>query len=94
MTRKQWTKEAILQDAVEKKVRFVRLMFSDITGTIKNVEIPVSQLEKALSNKVMCDGSSIEGFVRIEESDMYLVPDVNTWCLTGKKHRVIRKWRV
>ena len=81
MTRKQWTKEAILQDAVEKKVRFVRLMFSDITGTIKNVEIPVSQLEKALSNKVMFDGSSIEGFVRIEESDMYLVPDVNTWLV-------------
>lgn len=74
----QWTKESILLDAKERNVRYVRLMFTDITGTIKNVEVPVSQLEKALDNKMMFDGSSIEGFVRIEESDMYLVPDYNT----------------
>ena len=66
----QWTKESILLDAKERNVRYVRLMFTDITGTIKNVEVPVSQLEKALDNKMMFDGSSIEGFVRIEESDM------------------------
>ena len=50
-------------------------MFTDIMGTIKNVEVPVSQLDKVLDNKMMFDGSSIEGFVRIEESDMYLYPD-------------------
>ena len=77
----QWTKESILLDAKERNVRYVRLMFTDITGTIKNVEVPVSQLEKALDNKMMFDGSSIEGFVRIEESDMYLVPDYNTWLV-------------
>lgn len=72
----------------EKEVKYIRLQFSDILGTIKNVEIPVSQLDKALSNKMMFDGSSIEGFVRIEESDMYLYPDLDTFMIfpwtTGK----------
>lgn len=74
-----WTKETILKDAAEKNVRYVRLIFTDINGTLKNVELPVSQLEKALDFNVMFDGSSIEGFVRIEESDMYLIPDYSTW---------------
>ncbi|MBK0348367.1 type I glutamate--ammonia ligase [Aerococcaceae bacterium zg-ZJ1578] len=77
--RMTWTKEAILKDAKEKNVRYIRLMFTDITGRIKNVEVPISQLEKALDNQMMFDGSSIEGFVRIEESDMYLIPDYSTW---------------
>ncbi|MFH5184612.1 type I glutamate--ammonia ligase [Paenibacillus sp. TAB 01] len=67
--------------AKEENVRFIRLQFTDLLGTIKNVEIPVSQLEKALDNKMMFDGSSIEGYVRIEESDMYLYPDLNTWVV-------------
>lgn len=75
------TREDILRSAKENKVRFVRLQFSDLLGTIKNVEIPVSQLEKALDNKMMFDGSSIEGYVRIEESDMYLYPDLSTWVI-------------
>lgn len=77
----KWTKEGILKDAADNNVRFIRLMFTDITGTIKNVEVPLSQLEKALDSNMMFDGSSIEGFVRIEESDMYLVPDYNTWLV-------------
>ncbi len=84
----KYTKEDIYKLVKEQEVNFIRLQFSDILGTIKNVEIPVSQLEKALDNKMMFDGSSIEGFVRIEESDMYLVPDLNTWVvfpwITGK----------
>ena len=58
-------------------------MFSDILGTMKNVEIPATdeQLDKVLSNKAMFDGSSIEGFVRINESDMYLYPDLDTWTV-------------
>nr|WP_275983804.1 type I glutamate--ammonia ligase [Paenibacillus hamazuiensis] len=67
--------------AKEENVRFIRLQFTDLLGTIKNVEIPVSQLEKALNNKMMFDGSSIEGYVRIEESDMYLYPDLSTWVV-------------
>ncbi|UUX33051.1 type I glutamate--ammonia ligase [Fundicoccus culcitae] len=77
----KWTNESILQDAKDKDVRYIRLMFSDINGTIKNVEIPIAQLPKALDGKMMFDGSSIEGFVRIEESDMYLKPDLDTWLI-------------
>ncbi|WP_313999252.1 type I glutamate--ammonia ligase [uncultured Paenibacillus sp.] len=75
------TKEDILRIAKEENVRFIRLQFTDLLGTIKNVEIPLSQLEKALDNKMMFDGSSIEGYVRIEESDMYLYPDLDTWVV-------------
>ncbi|MGI6357537.1 MAG: type I glutamate--ammonia ligase [Bacillota bacterium] len=67
--------------AKENDIRFIRLQFTDLLGTIKNVEIPVSQLPKALDNKMMFDGSSIEGFARIEESDMYLWPDLDTWLV-------------
>ena len=74
------TKEQVLKQASAKGVRFVRLQFTDILGTLKNVEIPVEELEKALDDKIMFDGSSIEGFVRIEESDMYLVPDPATFA--------------
>ncbi|MBQ4898271.1 type I glutamate--ammonia ligase [Paenibacillus sp. Marseille-P2973] len=76
-----YSKEDILRIAKEENVRFIRLQFTDLLGTIKNVEIPVSQLEKALDNKMMFDGSSIEGYVRIEESDMYLFPDLDTWVI-------------
>ncbi|SDY99248.1 type I glutamate--ammonia ligase [Thermoactinomyces sp. DSM 45892] len=77
----RFTKEDILKQAVELNVQYIRLQFTDLLGTIKNVEIPRSQLEKALDNKMMFDGSSIEGFVRIEESDMYLYPDLDTWVV-------------
>lgn len=77
----KYTKEDIKKFVQENEVNFIRLQFTDILGTIKNVEIPVSQLDKALDNKMMFDGSSIEGFVRIEESDMYLVPDLNSWVV-------------
>lgn len=76
-----YTKEDILRIAEQENVAYIRLQFTDLLGTIKNVEIPRSQLEKALDNKMMFDGSSIEGFVRIEESDMYLYPDLNTWVI-------------
>lgn len=76
-----YTREDIIRISKEENVRFIRLQFTDLLGTIKNVEIPVSQLEKALDNKMMFDGSSIEGYVRIEESDMYLYPDLETWVI-------------
>ena len=75
------TKEEIKALAEKENVRFLRLMFTDILGRIKNVEVPISQLDKVLDNKMMFDGSSIEGFVRIEESDMYLYPDLSTWMV-------------
>lgn len=78
---RQYTKDEILKIAKEKGVRFIRLQFTDILGSLKNVAISTSQLEKALNNQCMFDGSSIEGFVRIEESDMKLYPDPNSFAL-------------
>lgn len=76
---KKYTKQDIIQLVEENDVQFIRLQFTDVFGALKNVAIPTSQLERALDNKCMFDGSSIEGFVRIEESDMYLYPDLNTF---------------
>jgi glutamine synthetase len=73
------TRAQILERVEREKVKFMRLQFTDILGTIKNVEIPDRQFEEALDGAVMFDGSSIEGFVRIEESDMYLRPDLSTF---------------
>jgi len=73
------TKQDVLQLARRLNVRFMRLQFTDILGINKNVEIPASQFEKALDGDIMFDGSSIEGFVRIEESDMLLAPDLSTF---------------
>ena len=77
--KKDYTREDIIRLVKEEDVEFIRLQFTDIFGNLKNVAITASQLEKALDNKCMFDGSSIEGFVRIEESDMYLYPDYSTW---------------
>ena len=68
-------------------VRFLRLQFTDILGVIKNVEIPRSQFEKALDGEIQFDGSSIEGFTRIEESDMNLVPDLNSFAIYPWAHQ-------
>ncbi|HHY46922.1 MAG TPA: type I glutamate--ammonia ligase [Firmicutes bacterium] len=75
------TKEDVLKQAREHDVKFIHLQFTDITGVLKNVAIPVEQLEAALDGELMFDGSSIEGFVRIEESDMYLRPDPSTFAI-------------
>src|SRR5881628_3245011 len=69
----------ILELTTANNVRFLRLQFTDILGINKNVEVPASQFEKALAGDMMFDGSSIEGFVRIEESDMLLAPDLSTF---------------
>jgi len=78
---KKMTKEMILNKAKELNIKFIRLRFTDILGMPKNVEIPVRELEKALNGEIMFDGSSIQGFVRIEESDMYLKPDYSTFSV-------------
>ena len=79
----KFTKEAILKNAKEENVKYVRLCFTDIHGVIKNVEVPSSKLEEALDNEIMFDGSSIDGFVRIQEADMYLRPDYDTWLISS-----------
>jgi len=78
---KKMTKEMILNKAKGLNIKFIRLRFTDILGMPKNVEIPVRELEKALDGEIMFDGSSIQGFVRIEESDMFLRPDYSTFTV-------------
>ena len=76
-----YTRQDILRLVEEEDVGFIRLQFTDIFGTMKNVAVTASQLEKALDNQIMFDGSSIEGFARIEDSDMYLYPDLDTFVI-------------
>ncbi|MBQ4530603.1 MAG: type I glutamate--ammonia ligase [Lachnospiraceae bacterium] len=76
-----YTKEDVIRLVEDEDVEFIRLQFTDMFGTMKNVAITSSQLEKALDNKCMFDGASIEGFARIEESDMYLYPELDTFAV-------------
>lgn len=75
----KYSKEDIMRMVEDEDVEFIRLQFTDIFGMLKNVAITAGQLEKALDNRCMFDGSAIEGFVRIDESDMYLYPDLDTF---------------
>ena len=76
-----YTREDIIRIVQEEDVRFIRMQFVDIFGQLKNVAITAGQLEKALDNRVMIDGSSIEGFVRVHESDQYLRPDLSSFAI-------------
>lgn len=87
-------KQELIQLIDELELDFIHLQFTDITGHFKDVTILPHQLKKALDGEIMFDGSSIDGFVRVEESDMYLVPDLNTfsifpWSSTHKEGRLI-----
>jgi glutamine synthetase len=74
-------KQEVLERCRRDNVAFVRLQFTEPYGAVKNVSIPVDELEKALDNELMFDGSSIRGFKRIEQSDMYFLPDPNTYAV-------------
>lgn len=74
------TKDEIKQIIQEERIRFIRLQFTDIFGQLKNIAINASQIDRALKNQVTVDGSSIEGFLRLEESDMMLHPDLSTFA--------------
>jgi len=83
----------ILEKIEEDRVQFIRLQFTDILGMSKNVAIPAKQAEKALTDGISFDGSSIQGFARIEESDMVLKPDISTYQILpwrSEKNRVAR----
>lgn len=91
----RYTKREILELVEEEDVEFVRLQFTDLFGSMKNLAITSGHLKRALESKVMFDGSSIEGFVGIDESDLYLRPDYSTFALVpwrpqhGKVARLI-----
>ena len=76
-----FSKEDIIRMVSEEDVEFIRMQFTDIFGQLKNVAITKSQIEKAVNNQIMIDGSSIEGFTRIHESDQYLYPDLDTFTI-------------
>ncbi|HUO51466.1 MAG TPA: type I glutamate--ammonia ligase [Gemmatimonadaceae bacterium] len=88
------SRKEVLELARAHDVRFLRLQFTDILGVNKNVEVPASQFEKALAGDIMFDGSSIEGFVRIEESDMLLTPDLSTFRVFPWEHEGARVARI
>ena len=91
----KYSKEDIKRIVEENDVKFIRLQFTDVLGKFKNIAVTASQLDKILNDGMMFDGSSIEGFARIEESDMYLKPDLDTFVIfpwrpqTGKVARFI-----
>ena len=76
-----YTKEDIIRIVKEEDVKFIRMQFTDIFGQLKNVAITASQIDRAVNNQIMLDGSSIEGFVRINESDQYLYPDLDSFVI-------------
>lgn len=88
---KNLTPEDIKAAIRDMNIGTISLQFTDILGTVKHVEIPASQIDKALAGELMFDGSSIEGFVRIEESDMYLRPDPTTFVILPWKTREGRR---
>ncbi|WP_435100405.1 type I glutamate--ammonia ligase [Halarchaeum sp. P4] len=81
------TEQRVLDEIEEKNVDFLRLQFTDILGTVKNVSVPAEQAEKAFTDGIYFDGSSIEGFVRIQESDMRLKPDPETFAVLPWRKR-------
>jgi glutamine synthetase len=80
-TTNNFTKEEILSKVKELAIKFIDLQFTDIGGAVKNVTIPTKELESKLNHGIWFDGSSIEGFARVAESDMYLVPDNSTFAV-------------
>lgn len=77
----KYTKEDIYRMIEEEDVEFIRLQFTDLFGSLKNLAVTTSQLERVLDNKISFDGASIEGFVKIENSDLFLYPDLDTFCI-------------
>jgi glutamine synthetase len=86
-------KEYVLKMVKENDVKFIRLWFTDILGFLKSFAITVEELEGAFSEGMGFDGSSIQGFARIDESDMIAMPDPNTFCILPwrpREHSVAR----
>ncbi|MBQ9648493.1 MAG: type I glutamate--ammonia ligase [Oscillospiraceae bacterium] len=77
----KYSKEDVIRIVREQNIHFIRMQFTDIFGQLKNVTLPASQIEKAVDGQIMFDGSSIEGYTRIEESDQYLRPDLDTFVM-------------
>ncbi len=86
--------QELLAKVKEDEVKFISLQFTDVTGTVKSVDIPIVRLVSALDDGVWFDGSSVEGFARIQESDMRLVPDVDTYAVLPWTLPELRRARI
>ncbi|QBQ08097.1 type I glutamate--ammonia ligase [Spiroplasma gladiatoris] len=75
------TKEEVISIIKKENIRFIKLQFTDMLGMLKSLEIPATNINKALSNEIIFDGSSVTGFSKIDDADMYLYPDLNTWLI-------------
>ncbi len=84
----------LLAKVKEDEVKFISLQFTDVTGTVKSVDIPVRRLSDALDDGMWFDGSSVEGFARIQESDMRLVPDIDTYAVLPWTLPELRRARI
>jgi len=87
-------KKELMERIVADDVRFISFQFSDVTGTVKSVDAPISRLEEALDQGFWFDGSSVEGFARIQESDMRLVPDMDTYAVLPWSPENLRRARL
>ncbi len=90
----EWTRDAIIRHCQEQNVRFLNLQFSDIVGLVKSITLSVSQIESVLDQGVWFDGSSIQGFARISESDMFLYPDLSTFAIIPWKNGIHKTARL
>lgn len=88
------TPEEVLREVKEKDIKFIVLQFTDIIGSVKSATIPAKRLEEVLERGIWFDGSSVEGFARIYESDMLLMPDPSTFCILPWEPENMRKARL
>jgi glutamine synthetase len=84
----------LVERARKDEVKFICLQFTDVTGTVKSVDIPIDRLGSVIEDGIWFDGSSVEGFARIQESDMRLVPDVETYAVLPWSHGDRRRARI
>lgn len=90
-----FTREEVKQLIIEYNIKFIKLQFVDINGQVKNISIPSEQIDKALDNEIMLDGSSIKGFRSIETSDMFFHPDINSFqLLPWREHNGVNSARL
>lgn len=75
------TKELLKKIIISENIKYIKLQFTDMLGFLKSIEIPAEKIDKALDNEIIFDGSSITGFSKINDADMYLYPDLNTWLI-------------
>ena len=87
-------KKELLERVAEDRVRFISFQFSDVSGTVKSVDAPISRLEDAVNQGIWFDGSSVEGFARIQESDMRLKPDIDTYAVLPWSPENMRRARL